>query len=418
MKRGEKRVFRRQYRITPYRMDYFRSLAFYHDSKLYVWYNVHNSDFSLVWVYAIFCVPQKRMKKTTVFLPFVVGITLFVGGGLPWISREIVYILGILAGVFLILTTPFLKGKLVFPETFRIYLLFLLLFSVSIFWSLDREVSFEHLLLFVGGGLFWLSSFNLKKERIPWFLNLIVFLGLFFLTLFLILWFSGDRTFLSWSLIYPATANHLHIGDYWVLVMLTVFCWMTKKLKWWHFILVLVGIEVFIISFSRSALLAFLIGTLFLMKEKLFSNKRFYYFALAFSLILFLVSGVAKTILFSRPYFVQAMMGIFHNPFGVGMGNFAEISADRANHVFGLSGFSSYTHNIVLEALVGMGILGLTFVYWLTRVLMIILKKRIEEDTMIYKALFLVLTFIFLFDISYTIPSMLWLWFFLLGLAY
>lgn len=358
------------------------------------------------------------MKKITVFLPFVVGIILFTGGGLPWISREVVYILGILAGVFLISIALFLKGKLVFPKTFGIYLFFLLLFSFSIFWSLDRDVSFEHLLLFVGGGIFWLSSFNLKKEQIPWFLNLIVFLGLFFLTLFLFLWFSGDRTFLAWSLVYPATANHHHLGDYWVLVMLAVSWWMAKKTEWWHFILILAGIEVFIISFSRSALLAFFVGILFLVKGKLFSKRSFYHLALAFSLILFLLAGAVKTILFSRPYFVQAVMGVVHNPLGVGVGNFAEISADKANHIFGLSGFSTHAHNIVIEILAGMGILGLVFVYWLAKVLMIILKKRPGGDFLIYKALFLVLTVIFLFDLSYIIPSMLWLWFFLLGLAY
>jgi hypothetical protein len=357
------------------------------------------------------------MKKITAYLPSIMGIVLLLGGGFPWIPERVMYIWGIIIGGFLVLAVFILRKKLAFPKNFWIYLTFLLLFSLSIFWSLDRKVSFNYLLFFLGGGLFWLSSYNLKDEQISWLPDLIVILGLSFLILFLVFRFSGDWLLLSWSLVYKSSANHIHLGDYWVLVMLVVIWWMTKKARWWHFILIWIGTVVIMFSSSRSAILAFFVGIVFFIKERIFLKKKFYYFALALLSILFIFEGGTKTTLFSRPYYIQTIAGVFHRPFGVGVGNFLKISSDKENQIFGASGFSIYAHSIVFEILAGMGILGLIFAYWLIKVLVLVLKKR-EDYFLIYKVLFLALSANFLFDYSYTIPSMFWLWFLLLGFAY
>jgi hypothetical protein len=98
------------------------------------------------------------------------------------------------------------------------------------------------------------------------------------------------------------------------------------------------------------------------------------------------------------------------------MGNFREISKDPGNHILGFWGFSSVAHNIALEVLSGLGILGFVFVYWLYKVLSDLWSDKSKKN-ILYKSVFFALTVNFLFDSTYFIPTMLWLWFTTLGLS-
>jgi len=131
---------------------------------------------------------------------------------------------------------------------------------------------------------------------------------------------------------------------------------------------------------------------------------------------LFVFAGAQKITLFSRPYFVQGIVGFVRNPLGIGMGNFIIVSSDSANHLWGMDAFSSIAHNIVLEILTGMGVFGFIFLAWLVIILKDVWHNNKTKD-IIYQALFVTLGVNFLFDTTYFISTMLWLWFGSLGLS-
>ena len=128
--------------------------------------------------------------------------------------------------------------------------------------------------------------------------------------------------------------------------------------------------------------------------------------------VLFISSG--KSLLASRVYLVQSVLGLFNYPLGVGMGNFREISLSYFNAGGVLGFYSSYTHNIFLEAVSGVGIFALPLLIWGYVILkdLIIEKKNVNG----WKFLFLTLTVIFMFDFLYIIPAMFWLWLSALGI--
>jgi O-antigen ligase len=98
------------------------------------------------------------------------------------------------------------------------------------------------------------------------------------------------------------------------------------------------------------------------------------------------------------------------------MGNFRIISLDSANHLWGMDTFSFIAHNIILEILTGMGIVGFSFLVWLVVILKDVWHNNRGKD-IVYQALFVALGVNFLFDTTYIIPTMLWLWFASLGLS-
>ena len=74
---------------------------------------------------------------------------------------------------------------------------------------------------------------------------------------------------------------------------------------------------------------------------------------------------------------------------------------------------TAFAHNIVLEVVVGVGVLGVFFVAWLIKVLLDIVRR----GKSLYSALFVALTVNFFFDTTYYIPTMIWLWFIFLGFS-
>ena len=85
------------------------------------------------------------------------------------------------------------------------------------------------------------------------------------------------------------------------------------------------------------------------------------------------------------------------------MGNFSSFYSETA-----------WTHNLVLEIISGLGIFSTIFIVWLFNVF----KTFLHKDSPIpYEALFLAIFVNFTFDITYIIPTMLWLWFTAFALA-
>ena len=345
---------------------------------------------------------------------------LFVAGGLG-LETNVVQHVGILVGILLLMLAYIWNKKIVLPRYKLLYLIFIFLFGLSIFWSEDKEVSCEYLVLFIGGGLFWVSFYNLRKELGGRIDALVIILGLIFGGLFIVSLLVGAEIVNSKSLYLKASGyrNHNHLGDLWAVVMLMASYYLikTKKRLYWP----VVGLGIFFLaaSLSRAAYLALFLGGIYLFKQLDWfkKRKRIYRLGGVIIVILFLFAGAQKITLFSRPYFIQGIAGFFHNPLGVGVGNFKIISSDSANHLWGMDGFSSLAHNIILEILTGMGVFGFSFVIWLIAVLWDIGKKKRTEKNILYQSLFIALGINFLFSTTYFIPTMLWLWFGYLGIS-
>ena len=355
-----------------------------------------------------------------IFILFLIGVLLFFGG--LGVEVEMVQYVGALVGVLLVILTWLLKRKVHFPPFIILYSLFLILFLINSFViSVDTKKSLEVFSLFLGGGLFWLAFYNLRKEFRPTFDKLIVLLGIVFGILFIYSHYFGEAQAKPWSLYLPYSAylNHNNIGDLWSVVLTIVVFYILKKPKnYFVWFLVPLGIYLLAMSQSRAAYVAFAVGVIYLGQAGgwLEKYKKIFILFIFTAAALFLFTGFYKTTLFTRQYYLQGILGFFHNPQGVGVGNFGVISSDPENILWGLSHFSSNAHNIVLEIMTGMGVLGLIFVAWF--VLMVVeLWNDKGKKNLVYKAVFFALTANFFFHSSYFIPAMFWMWFICLGIA-
>lgn len=347
-----------------------------------------------------------------------IGALLFFAG--LGIETTTVQYAGVLVGILLVVLSIVWRKKIELPPGSFLYIIFLAFMLLSITWSHDRQASLEYLVLFSGGGLFWVSFYNLKKELEGNFGKLVIILGLIFGLLFVISSLLGTDAINSKSLYLQASThkNHNHLGDLWAVAMLASGYYLIKTRKRLYWPLLPLGIYFLAISLSRASYVALAAGLVYLFVKQNWLTKHkkaFKLFVLVF-IALFVFAGTQKITLLSRPYFIQGIVGFIRNPLGVGMGNFYAISSDSMNHLWGLDGFSSIAHNIILEILVGMGVFGFSFLAWLAIVLKRIWRNNEKKD-IIYQAFFVALGVNFLFDTTYFIPTMLWLWFASLGLS-
>ena len=360
-----------------------------------------------------------NIKRLGTLLPFLIGAILFIGG-LGYLPELTVVIGGILA-IFLLLLALLRNKKLSFPKGFWVYGLFLLFFLASLLWSLDWWKTLSNLALFLSGGVFWVVFFNLKEKSTDSVENIVLVLGIIFGIFALAYKYLDFAPFgkIAYSLVFPATDNHHHIGDFWAITTVIVIHKVFVKKKYLYSLLFIPASAFLVLSLSKSAYLTLLVGTYFIFYFKGWIQKYQKVFAvfIFLAVFLFLFAGIQKSTLFSRPYFFQAATGVIKHPFGVGYGNFGTISSECFmcfNNK--LASFSSLTHNIVLEVLAGMGILGLSFIFWLYQVSKDVLEKT-KENNLLFTATFFALLANFFFDFTYVIPSMFWLWFIFLGIA-
>jgi len=141
---------------------------------------------------------------------------------------------------------------------------------------------------------------------------------------------------------------------------------------------------------SRSSYVALAVGVYYLLRnhgiDLKYRNLLVGFVLLA--AVLFISTGAFKTTLFIRPYYAQSLVGLVHNPLGVGVGNFGFISTDPENWILRLSAPSQVVSNIVLEMISGIGILGIVFAFWFFKVALEIWQKK-EPRSLVYRAIFL-----------------------------
>ena len=355
----------------------------------------------------------------SVFL--VVIFILLLAGGLG-LYLQSVRLMGVLFAVAALVLLLFSRQKLNLPKGFFLFFVFLVLLGANVAWSREKLATLEYLVMFAGGGVIWLLFYNMGEKFKANFERLLLILGIVFGVSLIINWLVfPELPVRPWSLYLPGPTSrmHNHLGDLWATVVIIVVHKLLTKPRWWHWVVSAMGVYFLAISLSRSAYLALAVGIVYLFNQLGLTKKfkRLYIIFLLLVTGLFLYAAFFKSTLLARPYFGQVLWGLFKWPWGVGVGNFGIISSDIHSPWWDwqrVGIISSLTHNIILEILAGMGILGFIFVGWLTHVLMDLFKHSKQT---LFSAVFLAITVNFMFDTTYYIPTMLWLWFASLGLA-
>jgi hypothetical protein len=304
----------------------------------------------------------------------------------------------------LFLGVKLIKGvEIKIPKNFKIFFIFtiglllhLLLFGGVIIWFW----------LFLSAGLYWITFYNIKDSAKKYFIPFIIFLGLLMLALFMFSKLRGINFLSPDNLFLPLRADilHNHIGDLWAVILVITIYKSLTKFKTWHLPVVLIGITMLALSFSRSAVVSLIVGAMYIVyKLNLHLKKNIVALVVFVCSVLFIYFSFYKSTIFARPYFLEALHSLVNTPFGIGMAKFSEVSPE-----------TNVVHNIVLEVVSGIGVFSAIFIYWLYKV-----GKSIYENKNInieLTAIFIAIFVNFFFDSTYVIPGMLWIWFIALAL--
>jgi len=327
-----------------------------------------------------------KTKKITLFILFFIVFILSLsdqGNILPY---------------FLILQTPFLLYSLFnkpkinkfVPNEIKVplgtvWLLFFTFLIINVIFSVDKEASFEILLIYLSSWLVFILGYNLDlKPKLKEF-GLKLFLLISFLLTLPYLWFRFQPLvragFSALTMIYPIT-GHVHLSSV-ILLALVASVFLRKYiLAIWFFICL-------VLTNSVSSFLALVIISLYLSliyRKTLIIGSKKVLRILALSSLIVLISFLfisyfqpsfisrldptweRKTLFGSRHhYWAQGIKGFLEKPFlGSGVETFGFISKKFQPDPFL---YSLYAHNFYLQWLVETGVVGtiiLVFVAWKT----------------------------------------------------
>jgi len=357
------------------------------------------------------------MKKAFTFLvhmsfPIFLGL---VGSG--WQERTMLWV-GMLTALGLWTYLAFIQKEKKYPPGFSYWSGLSLLYSLWLLFSRDISNSIYYWSMYLIGGMWWWWSYvnqDTVRQQFDRYFHLMVgiIVGLQVLTSWG-WWEEGEGILIQSN---GLISRHWHVGDLAALALIHL--WGKGKLEWHTLIYGSGLLAVLVYAQSRTAVIILALGCLYLLQKKAdtFRYKKALISGMAVGLsLLFIWLGSYKPLIGQRDYYFQAITGWLKHPMGVGLGNFQRISFDAENSLRGFAGTSDVVHSIGWEFVTGYGILGWLFVIWFGWILyrQYGLKKN---KGLVYRALFLALSFGFLTDTLYFIPTTLWLWFVLLGLS-
>lgn len=343
-------------------------------------------------------------------MAYFIWVSLFFILGIGY--REVVALLFSGTVVLALLIWDVLKDKkLFYPKLFFGYVAFLASFLANIWWSKNQLITTQHWLIFASMSFVWIYVSSHANWFKKYFLPLLLTLGMLFFIMTI-----ASQTIPLFSFVkttprglvgmYSINADHFMLGDFWaVLLIVLVYRYLQSK-KGWLLPFICLGMAILLFALSRSALVGFIVAlAVYFSRSPGISIhwKRFFW---VFVAITTLYMATQKSLLFNRPYYIQALAGFFAYPFGVGVGNFELISKDTQFHLLGLSGFSRVTHSLFLEFIAGMGVLGLYFWWWCYRVYMLYIKPvKLSE----YSLALIALVVDFMFNPTYFVSPMWWM---------
>lgn len=290
------------------------------------------------------------------------------------------------------------KEHLKIPKGFVLYLIFVATLSIHSAIAGGKTL---YSLLFASAGLYWLIFYNFRKPASSFFVSFMAGLSLLMSALNLVAKSYGVISFPFSSLFLPVGVGvlHNHLGDLWAITFIAVFYKFISKRETWHFPILVVAAIFIALSYSRSSLVSLAVGvgyTLYALRGKI-KTKNIYIFILSALSLLFIFFGIHKTTIFSRPYIAEGFASIWRQPLGVGVGNFISISRK-----------SSLAHNVIMEIATGLGIFSIPFLVWIVQIFKIFTVRKTD---VLYLSVFLAIFANFFFDTTYTIPTMVWIWF-------
>ena len=315
--------------------------------------------------------------KTLLFLSFLIPLILEGIGIKIYHQFFLFYYLAVPTFLYFYLFTKSHPLHLPPRLTFLIVLLFIF-GAISIFFSYDKQTSFEYFLFSVSLFLIFLFFYNAKKMGERFVYLSICLLGLFFIGYSLFPLFPPH---LEKQVVFASYTSHNHLGDYLGLLLIFLLTFHVKK----HPLLLLASFFsiffFFIFSFSRSAYLAFTLTAILFFIQHIRTIHRPYVYVGAISLgiilifttlvssqnitsvsPLFILQQYSKKIALLSPrdlfsgrdmFTTQALQSIKENSyFGIGAGNFikASLKYNVNNNI------SDSAHNIFLEVATEQGI--------------------------------------------------------------
>ncbi len=330
------------------------------------------------------------------------------------------HLAGVIIGLLLLLIALVRKKKFRLPKGWLKYLLFLVILEALVFVDGNQRDSFTYWLLLLSSGLFWVLSFNCQKEIRTHLSKAVISLGLVFSGMYVFFNHLREPSINAWSLYLPTSHyfNHNNIGDLWSVVMVGVLYKLVVDKKVWKWLWLLIGVVMLGVSQSRSAYLGLVVGVCYLLYRLEWGRKykKIGGAVIGLGVALFVITGAFKTTLGARDHYVQAVVALWKHPLGVGLGNFGEISGSPSYHLKYFTDYSDVVFSWPLEMMVSMGWLGLIFIWWFIEQIELVISSN-DKSLVMYQAMFLGLTVNLIFNLSYYVPSLLWLWFVLLGVS-
>ncbi len=336
------------------------------------------------------------------FLLFIFFIAPFLIEGLGiGAGHKLVFYWYLIVPSFLAAYSILAKKSITFPKRATIFFLSFLLFSLisSLFFSVDKQVSFELTLFYISSFFIFIFFYNHKKEGNKTVFFTLLFGGaIFILISFLLLAakpFSVPFLFPTseYQFVYSYFRSHNHLGDFLGLVLIgTTYLLIRKKYKLLLPVLILCFV-IFLFSLSRSAYAAlfitilvvilpggakddkktilrigllsatvviasFFVLTLFATQEAQTKFRDDSFFLSIYRRLPKDFLYKSQQVLSARnEYFSQALQSINKNPlFGIGPGNFGYASSS----FMAKAGFwTDTTHNIFVEIAATNGVLAL-----------------------------------------------------------
>lgn len=312
------------------------------------------------------------------------------------------------------------REKINFPKHFGLMILFTIVLHLYLIFINNKLNPFYFAVIFGEGLAYWLIFFNLKDGG-KLLRSLLIKLTLLYALFYFVTKFFHFNLIKLSELFFSEglPSRHYHFGDLWAFTLVAIIGmrWGAFKLKDW--LLIVLGLLFLVVSNARSAYLSLLLGFIYLLikmsSKDIKLNKIIPGAFLALVIGLFIFASTTKTTLFSRPYFLQSIEAFPSHPLGVGMGNFKLIGEYILKTTTAKSvSLSYYTHNILLEALSGVGVFSILFLIFLVNIARDILKEK--SGNIVWGAVLIAILVNFMFDTTYTIPGLIWILFMTLGI--
>lgn len=330
-----------------------------------------------------------------------------------------------------------IKKRIRFPiKTTITYGIFILSLFISALWfSVDRQTSFELAIFYLSLFLIFVFFYNHRIEEKEVWYGLVWVGGVL----------AGFKNFLpppqtEYQMVYPLFGNHNHLGDLLGLIIIGCFYFFIKSKKNAFLLVSIIGAPLFFLSFSRSAYIASLVVLFFLyflekgIKHSYLAKATITIFSIGMIMFLVITAKEAgKSPVFRQlygvfseklslqqkdffggrfSYFQQAIESLYERPFfGLGLGNFEYASKKYAARYYETT---TDAHNIFLELGVEGGVFALIpfalFIFFL-------LKNGLQNRSLFF-FFFLYLLLNFQTDYTYKIYGLMVLFMVFAGNSY